>query len=1256
MCIMAEVMHMSETLYDELISVRDGLRETWRTRTGKARRICDDCVIDEMVRIRPRKPTDFSLIDGVGKAFIDNYSSDFLKVLDSHRDSESGLDGSIECRLQELEKKLVNISRSNRLLFMPRASNPKEYYDLAHLSHLIDPLDIVFKRGERIRLVTPDTCTADGKRTEAYRRISQLHRNVTKILREKGQNDLYIGYPFVEGCLPGARFDIKAPLVLFPVELIRTPEYIDIRFDDTRDIVFNSTLILGYYKIAGMTQPLPDSIFGDAEPGRFTDSVLDFYRKAGLEITCGPTELEPFTDYRTGCFPLYPEGSLHLCPNMVLGRFPTYSNSIQKDFDDIVNAGMSNPLLTDLLTPGRDAKELEHRILNEKELFYINGLNSSQEKALGAIHGTDRLVIQGPPGTGKSQTITSMIADFVSSGKTVLMVSEKKAALDVVYSRLGPLSRYCMLIDDVNNKGMFYEQMDTMTRLDTEMAAPVGLSNLSEEIQSRFDMLHRIAETIYTPSVLGMEPYLLYTGLERPDPSDRKQTKRYNAFADAMPRHILDCGCSDLLTVHERFRRRSLLTDIGDCMEMRSQHPWLSDVKPGLNDYEAEMAMYDLKDLKKEIESWKNGGFFSKMTNKGKMKERVEEVMSRYWTYYRCLDPAYTYGELDEYIHAFANFSDYSAVSSIYESLTDCGKMYADMLLKLADNDVCSPNLANEEAFSFLSLQHLFRFDSANKEVLRDMDSFDDSTDEISSLMDEKEACCKGIAENMLAHSISEIVSSKRYPEMRRVLDMKRRWNVSKFIDRFDYELFRGIRVWLLTPEVVSEILPLESGLFDLVIFDEASQMFLERGIPSVMRAKKVVIAGDHQQLHPSKLGSGRIGLDEDDAEIEGIVETGVSDSLLDTARYRYPSLMLDYHYRSRFSDLIEFSNHAFYDGRLFISPDIESDHAPAIQVHRITDGHWKDRCNRPEAERVVDLLADILRTKGEETIGIITFNSSQMDLIDSIIEERCASDPEFSLLCRREIGRKENGEDVGLFVKNIENVQGDERDIIIFSVGYAKGDNGRLVRNFGWLNQSGGENRLNVAISRARTGIHVVTSFNPSELVVEDMKNRGPKLLRLYLQYCFAISSGDRRTAEGILRSLHPDTVTRTVTEDTAFSDRVYNALRSKGLDVVRNVGVGSYTIDMAVRKDGRFVLGIECDGRLYHSGMDTRERDWHMENYLRNRGWNLYRAWSPKWWKDADAEAERVAAIVSDVSEAQIPNVIISAAETAMCSTAKT
>ena len=1231
-------MEANAVLRGRLFELRDRLKADSRINTGRSQRICSDEAISEMASVLPRKISDFGLIQGLGKMFIRNYAQEFLAVLNDNaaesEDNESvRMRGEVECTLQELEKKLVNISRSNRLLFMPRATNPKEAFDLVQISHLCDPLEVLRDRTKRVKLAGTDSKTPEGRKSDYFAKLSQLYRNINRIAREKGRNDLYIGYPFVEGCLPGEAFPVRAPLVLFPVELIRTPEAACLRFDDSRDTVFNNDLILGYFKINGITRPLPDNTLDEIGMDGLQRAVLDFYSAAGLTIDAdGPAGIERFASVKAEDFG-YPCGELHLRNNIVLGRFPTYSSSIQKDFIDIVDGHMVNPLLDELLSSGRiETEGTASAEISESDLTYINDLNAAQEEVLDAVRRNDRLVIQGPPGTGKSQTITSIIADHVSRGKTVLMVSEKKAALDVVHSRLGPLSKYSVLIDDVNNKGIFYSQMDSISTLDAPVHGQTrDPSDISRDVQDRMDILDCIEDTIYDTEVPGTEPYSLYVTRQKPDPKDRTELRNYKAFGDVFSRRILDYDMPSISEMHDRFKRRSLMTDLEDCLQMRAQHQWMMDLRQDMNDYDVELAMIDLKDLKKEIAQWKNSGFFAKMMNKTRMRARVEEVMSRYWTFYRCSDPALTEYEIDDYIRGLAHYDEFATLNNIYESLSECGKLYLEMMRQAEDGEICSPNLINDKLYDYTVLQHLQRFQSENRAILRDMESFDSIIEEVGMLVSEKETAVRDRIEDSLYADLSAITGSKRFGEFRRAVEMKRRWSINKFVDRFGYELFKGVRIWLLTPDVVSEILPLDPGLFDLVIFDEASQMFVEKGIPSIMRAKKIVIAGDHKQLRPSKLGCGRIGMDEDDAE-DDMPACQDSDSLLDVARSKYPSVMLRYHYRSRYGELIEFSNHAFYDGRLCISPNLDPDPEPPISVHKVDGGRWADRCNRPEAERVVDLVSDILRTKGDETVGIITFNSAQMDLIDSMLEDRCSSDPGFKELYRRETGRKENGEDVGLFVRNIENVQGDERDIIVFSIGYAKGDNGKLVRNFGWLNQSGGENRLNVAITRARQKIHIVTSFEPSELQVDDMKNRGPKLLKSYLQYCFAVSSGDRMAAVSVLRSV--GTVFAPAKEkatDDRFADSVYSILRSKGLDVVRDVGAGGYGIDIAVRKGGRFVLGIECDGRLYHSAMSTRERDWQRRRYLESRGWHIHRAWCSEWWDDPQAAADRIVSMTT-------------------------
>ena len=399
----------------------------------------------------------------------------------------------------------------------------------------------------------------------------------------------------------------------------------------------------------------------------------------------------------------------------------------------------------------------------------------------------------------------------------------------------------------------------------------------------------------------------------------------------------------------------------------------------------------------------------------------------------------------------------------------------------------------------------------------------------------------------------------------------------------------------------------------------------------------KVVVAGDHKQLRPSSLGEGRNGIDYDDlpedAEVNAAIE---EESLLDLARFRYQDVLLNFHYRSKYEELIAFSNYAYYKGRLYVSPNANPPELPPIQVHKMEEAMWVDQSNREEAKYIVGMLKQFFQERTEgETIGIITFNSKQRDLIEDLIEEECGEDLEFAASYKAELARHKDGEDIGLFIKNIENVQGDERDVIIFSIGYARNENGRLVRRFGWLNHKGGENRLNVAISRARKKIHIVTSFQPTELQVEDAKNEGPRLLKKYLEYAFAVSEGDKDSAKQILLSFGDESNPgQNISFDSDFENQVYDALTEKGYQVDTQVGIGGYRIDLAIKRDGKYILGIECDGRLYHSSKSARERDYHRQKYLESRGWRIHRIWSPNWWKHPEQEIEKICNVVDSLA----------------------
>src|SRR5712692_5992262 len=282
----------------------------------------------------------------------------------------------------------------------------------------------------------------------------------------------------------------------------------------------------------------------------------------------------------------------------------------------------------------------------------------------------------------------------------------------------------------------------------------------------------------------------------------------------------------------------------------------------------------------------------------------------------------------------------------------------------------------------------------------------------------------------------------------------------------------------------------------------------------------------------------------------------------------------LTWHYRSKYQELIDFSNHAFYEGRLQIAGTIlRNPSFPPIQWVSV-DGQWNERRQNPvEAKKVVDIIKEILR-KGNEgdslpSLGVVTFNDPQRLAILDEIDLRSSRDSEFDRLIELAENPKSGNIDDRIFVKNIENVQGDERDIIIFSIGYGKGNDGRLKMVFGSLNLEGGENRLNVAVTRAREQVFVVCSFDPTELKAEQAANQGPKLLRQYLDYSHGVSDNNEEAVKSVLSDLNSDLLKRPTGPlifESELEHQIYEALTKTGYHLVTQVGNSGYRIDLAV------------------------------------------------------------------------------------------
>ncbi|MGP3927883.1 AAA domain-containing protein [Streptomyces sp. 8N616] len=414
---------------------------------------------------------------------------------------------------------------------------------------------------------------------------------------------------------------------------------------------------------------------------------------------------------------------------------------------------------------------------------------------------------------------------------------------------------------------------------------------------------------------------------------------------------------------------------------------------------------------------------------------------------------------------------------------------------------------------------------------------------------------------------------------------------------------------FMMSPLTVSSHLPPDFR-FDVVIFDEASQVRPGDAVSSIYRADCLIVAGDAKQLPPTEFFAAGSGDDEEEEWTEDALDS--FPSLLEMCKGSgiVRSLPLRWHYRSHHEDLIAFSNHRFYDGGMVTFPGA-SEHGEDTGVAFFkTDGLYDRggrRDNRPEAEFVARRVLHHFDTRPAMSLGVVALSKAQADTIDEAVQQARLARPDMDAHFTEDRLH-------GFFVKNLEAVQGDERDVMILSIGYGRDADGKLHSRFGPVNNEGGWRRLNVAVTRARTRMEVVASFRGGEL--RDSDNEGVQALKRYLEY-----------AERGPAALSVEAAISTAEPESPFEESVLRTLQGWGYDVQPQVGIAGYRVDFGVRHPravGTYALGIECDGAMYHSSRAARDRDRLRQQVLEGLGWSLYRIWGTDWYRNRP-QAER-------------------------------
>lgn len=1225
-------------LLEALDNLREEIKLTEKLKTGRMPVICTDDVLKEIAKKKPLKISDFLGIQGIGKNFMDNYATKFLKVILRYQ-TESVKEVRVSKKayqvLDHYKDRLTNISRRNPNLYMGKTVK-KTSFDLAALE--LDLEIIKFLSTKRVSTLKLDfKQTLAGENLE--RSVTTLYRETNKDEKETGSYDLYIAYPYVEGVFKKDNFAIRAPLLYFPVKLVRNKREFSIKKDKDKDIIFNRDLLLATSKMEKNDIDANAPFITDFNIKTLKEIVIPYYRNNGINIKDDRLDFsfQSFKNELKDQFVKRRKDIFHIRENITVGRYKLYSSMIQKDMSKILDASKYNELLEGLIDESNLYAEEKDVIFNhqnqkvqETHLSYINEINYAQEKVIDLLNKEEKLVIWGPPGTGKSQTITNLIASSILKGENVLVVSEKKVALDVIYSRLKAASKYAMFIDDSENKQDFYYKLkEFINPIPPQRTRNNDIYSLEEDINEILDTMDHSLDLLYNEKIQDIPVHILYKRYVKDKDVIKELTPKrvHQIFKSIYPKLIF----KELDLIEKKFDKKTTLVDCINFERIKEEFPIILKLETKISrsnkiEFEEFTTDYD-----KYLTKLSRVGFFRKRRLRRNFIEKNSKRLL-FLTKKKNLDLKYLQilsknDRLHKYISL--NINKINKVKNVHLKLSLNETKFVNMMIyhpvlnKI--NDVAKHRHYLFDAFY---TGYLEDFTAKNQKYLYILDKYQEKLNKLEELMDEKKLVTEETFEMELYKHALNFSNSKRIMDVKRILESTRKLSVKAFIDIFQLELMNNVRVWMMTPEVVSAIVPLIYGMFDLVIFDEASQMYVEKGIPAIYRAKKVVIAGDTKQLRPSSLGIGR--LEDEDEYFEDSALRDVSmdaKSLLDLARYKYDETILNYHYRSKYEELIAFSNHAFYEGKLIVSPNQRQSEKPPIEYIHVKDGVFENRRNEEEAKMVIKLLRKIFRDRqNNETIGVITFNSTQRDLIENHIDEELFKRGRYQKLFETELFRNEDGEDHSLFVKNIENVQGDERDIIIFSMGYARNPEGYIARRFGWLNNDGGQNRLNVAISRAKKKIYFVSSLYPEELKVEDLKSTGPKLLKDYMRYCYYVSSKKPELAKEVLNQLH----TNENATDNNLSELVLDIkrrLERNGFTVKTSIGIGNYSISLAVfdEDSNSYKLGVICELDEYNN-LNARRDLLHQEKYLKARSWKLYRVFASNWYTDPNKEMRNI------------------------------
>jgi len=1095
---------------------------------------------------------------------------------------------TVEAQLEQARRSLLDLTLRNRLLnFREGASSTIKVVD----EFPDEVFRILVSEGKQMSFLPtlddepifdadigdqPQPRHLDKKLQTAHseellqKRLLRIASNARTVLEEQGVNVLYLSMGFLNWYeSPFSEKLMKAPLLLMPVELTRenavSPFKIKYSGEElTPNLSLHEKLQVDF----GID--LPSFALDDDTNALKPESYFSAVSNAVSNDDRWSVTREMFLG-------LFSFGKLMMYLDLNPANWPEDSKI------------SSHPVIVSILEglPPEDAlmfSDEEHvdEHLNPMDCYNVVEADSSQTLAILDVNSDSNMVIEGPPGTGKSQTITNIIAEALARDKTVLFVSEKMAALEVVKRRLDEIGLGDACLELHSHKARKSTVLDEIRRTLDE-TRPKQTDRHASELLGARNQLNDYASAINTPVAnTGVTPFKAIGGIEQ------LRSQGFEPVLLDLPKP-LEWDPQKYAELHDLVHALAVqLAQVGN----PSEHPWRGVGLAHLLPSDQPRILASLGVAKQETEAlW---------------TQLIEA-----WGLLDC-EPTLTISAAGLLSQTYLDLS----VAPHADSTARASEVW------LKNADTIDQLISTGESYS--SQVHALLKQINGDAFLADLSSFAPMIRETGAskariLNKDYRNAVKKLNEHVIGKFAPNYQDRIALFDLWQSCQDQHRWlEASKDTGEMAFgSQWRGPHsdwaqlraVFMMSPMSIAQFLVPGALTFDLVVFDEASQVKPEDALGSIARGSQLVVVGDPKQLPPTTFFSRMLGSDDDD---EGYTEDITDyESILDKCSVSCNSRRLKMHYRSRHESLIQFSNHEFYDDSLvlFPSPDNSKDEC-GVRFNYVPGGIYdrgRSRKNGVEAEAVARAVMKHARECPHLKLGVGTFGLAQKEAIEDAIE-----------VLRREDASCENffapTNHEPFFVKNLENIQGDERDVIFLSVGYGKDANGNLSMNFGPINSDTGWRRMNVLVTRARRRVEVFSSIRYGDIDTSRTSQMGVRVLKSYLEFA---ETGN---------IYYPQPSEREIGSE--FQAAVTVELEKHGLLVDPEVGVAGFFIDIGVKnpvRPGEYVLGIECDGASYHSAKSARDRDKLRQAILEDLGWTIHRIWSVDWFNNREREIHK-------------------------------